>query len=292
MTLWHDIQRDISAHLGEDFKLDDKHSVGGGSINHAWRISDGQYAFFVKTNRKALAFMFEAEALALAEIAASASIQLPQPVSTGVSGAECYLILDWLDMSGTPDSQHFGEQLAALHRHQKTQFGFAIDNTIGSTPQLNQWSDSWIDFWQKQRLGHQLKLARQNCFGAQLMDLGLDLLDRTPLFFASYHPVASLLHGDLWSGNWGALAQGEPVIFDPASYYGDREAELAMMELFGHPGRAFFDAYTATWPLDDGYAMRRNFYNLYHILNHANMFGSSYALQAEHMIESLLAEVR
>lgn len=292
MTLWHDIQRDISAHLGQDFKLDDKHSVGGGSINHAWRISDGQHAFFVKTNRKALAFMFEAEALALAEIAASASIQVPQPVATGVSGAECYLILDWLELSGTPDAQRFGEQLAALHRHQKTQFGFAIDNTIGSTPQLNQWSDSWIDFWQKQRLGYQLKLARQNGFGAQLVDLGLDLLDRTPQFFASYHPVASLLHGDLWSGNWGALAQGEPVIFDPASYYGDREAELAMMELFGHPGRAFFDAYTTAWPLDDGYALRRNFYNLYHILNHANMFGSSYALQAEHMIESLLAEVR
>ncbi len=292
MTLWQHIEEAISSHLGERFLIEEKQSVGGGSINHAWRIGNGTLQFFVKTNRKPLAYMFEAESVALNEIQESASIKVPQPITAGVCGQECYLVLDWMAMSGSPDAELFGEGLAALHRHTRPQFGFAIDNTIGSTPQLNQCSEDWVDFWQKQRLGYQLKLARQNGFGAQLYDLGLDLIDKTPLFFADYQPLASLLHGDLWSGNWGALAQGEPIIFDPASYYGDREADLSMMELFGHPGRAFFDAYDAAYPIDSGYSLRRNFYNLYHILNHANMFGSSYAMQAEHMIESLLAEVR
>jgi fructosamine-3-kinase len=292
MTLWNDIEMQISAHLAQPFKLLEKDSVGGGSINNAWRIGDEKNQFFVKTNRKNLAFMFEAEARALGEIFSTGAIKVPEPITSGVSGHDCYLILSWLPMSGSPDAQQFGEQLAALHRHHKPQFGFDIDNTIGSTPQLNQWSNDWIDFWQKQRLGYQLKLAQKNGFSAQLYDLGLELADNTALFFEGYQPAASLLHGDLWSGNWGALAQGEPVLFDPASYYGDREADLAMMELFGHPGRAFFDAYDAVYPIDDGFALRRNFYNLYHILNHANMFGSSYAMQAENMMESLLAEVR
>jgi len=292
MSVWNDIEAQVSAFLGQPFRILEKASVGGGSINQAWRIADEHHQFFVKTNRKPLAFMFEAEATALNEIFATDTIKTPQAIASGVSGQECYLILQWLAMSGSPDAQQFGEQLAALHRQHKPQFGFAIDNTIGATPQLNQWSDDWIDFWQKQRLGYQLKLARNNGFGSQLYDLGLELVDKTALFFDGYAPMPSLLHGDLWSGNWGALAQGEPVIFDPASYYGDREADLAMMELFGHPGRAFFDAYDAAYPINAGFALRRNFYNLYHILNHANLFGSSYAMQAENMIESLLAEVR
>ncbi len=292
MKIWDDIASAISTRLGAPFQLQQRQAISGGSINNAWRIDDGEQSFFVKTNRKQLAYMFEAEALALDELFKADEIKVPQPIASGISGQECYLVMSWLEMSGTPGPQRFGSQLAALHRHVNAQFGFAIDNTIGSTPQLNQWSDDWIDFWRKQRLGYQLKLARQNGFGAQLVDLGLDLSDRMAALFSTYRPQPSLLHGDLWSGNWGALAQGEPVIFDPASYYGDREADLAMMELFGHPGRAFFDAYHAAWPIDEGFAVRRNFYNLYHILNHANMFGGGYAMQAENMMESLLAELR
>jgi len=134
--------------------------------------------------------------------------------------------------------------------------------------------------------------APDRCFSHRLYDLGQSLIEQCAAFFSDYRPLPSLLHGDLWSGNWAGDEHGEPVIFDPASYYGDRETDLAMMELFGSPGQQFFAAYHDVYPVDSGFKVRKTFYNLYHILNHANLFGSSYALQAENMLESLLAELR
>lgn len=292
MTVWKQVEQDISMHLGRAFGIVEKQSIGGGSINNAYRISDVKNSFFVKMNRQQLAYMFEAESRALDELNKAHCIKVPELISCGVCGHESYIILSWIDFSGQPDSAVFGSQMAALHDVTAEQFGFDIDNTIGSTPQLNQWSNDWIDFWAKQRLGYQLELARSNGHSHRLYDLGLKLKDSMAVFFSDYRPQPSLLHGDLWSGNWGADGRGNPVIFDPASYYGDREADLAMMELFGHPGKKFFAAYNEHYPVHDGYAVRKNFYNLYHILNHANLFGSSYASQAENMMESLLAEVR
>lgn len=291
MSLWEQVEQAISSHLNQSFKIEHKQAIGGGSINNAYRIGNAEHQFFVKTNRQQLAFMFEAEDKGLQALYETGSIKVPEPIAYGVAGHECYFIMSWLALSGQPRGDVFGRKIAALHRHQQDKFGFDIDNSIGSTPQLNQWSDNWIDFWQKQRLGYQLDLAKQKGFGSRLVDLGLKLIDKTPQFFDSYRPVASLLHGDLWSGNWAGDEAGQPVIFDPATYYGDREADLAMMELFGHPGRQFFDAYHEAYAVDEGYAVRKTFYNLYHILNHANLFGSSYAMQAENMMETLLAEV-
>ncbi len=291
MSIWQQIEKDISEHIGKPFHILEKHSIAGGDINNAFKVNDEKQAYFVKTNRQKLAYMFEAEARALQELHQTHSIKVPEPVSFGVSGHECYFVMKWIDLSGSPGGQQFGQKMAELHQNTNEQFGFYLDNTIGSTHQLNQWSNDWVDFWQKQRLGYQLDLAKQNGFGGQLFSLGLQLIEKTPLFFETYKPVASLLHGDLWAGNWSSDEKGFPVIFDPASYYGDREADLAMMELFGHPGRQFFDAYNEVFPVDEGYSMRRKFYNVYHILNHANLFGGSYAMQAQNMIEDLLAEV-
>jgi len=291
MNIWQQIEKDISEHSGKPFRIVEKQNIAGGDINNAFKVSDEKHSYFVKTNRQQLAYMFEAEARALQELFQTQTIKVPEPVSFGVSGHECYFVMQWLDLSGRPGGDLFGRALAELHQHSNEQFGFHLDNTIGSTHQLNQWSSDWIDFWQKQRLGYQLDLAKQNGFGGQLYGLGLQLIEKTPLFFKTYKPVASLLHGDLWAGNWSSDENGSPVIFDPASYYGDREADLAMMELFGHPGRQFFDAYNKVFPLDDGYALRKKFYNVYHILNHTNLFGASYAMQAQNMIEDLLAEV-
>lgn len=291
MSLWKQIEKEISQYIKREYRITDKQSIGGGSINNAYRVSDGKDRFFVKTNRQSLAYMFEAESMALDALYQTTEIKVPQPIAHGVSGNECYLVMSWITLSRQPQADVFGRQMAKLHRHSNDLFGFHIDNTIGSTPQLNQWSDDWIDFWQKQRLGSQLELARDNGFKNQLYDLGLKMIEITPMFFQDYQPKASLLHGDLWTGNWAADDKGQPVIFDPASYYGDREADLAMMELFGHPGQRFFAAYNEIYPLHEGYSLRKNFYNLYHILNHANLFGSSYAVQAENMMEALLAEV-
>jgi protein-ribulosamine 3-kinase len=292
MSLWQHVEQDISAHLGRAFHITDRHSIGGGSINNAYRVSDGRNSYFVKTNRARLLYMFEAEQQGLAAIVACGCVKVPEPISTGVSGHEAYFIMSWLAMQGQPKAESFARQLADMHRCTAERFGFDIDNTIGSTPQVNSWHGDWIEFWRKQRLGYQLELAWRNGYRGRLYDMGMQLVDKTPLFFEGYRPRPSLLHGDLWGGNWAGDERGEPVIFDPACYYGDREADLAMMELFGHPGQRFFDIYHEHYPIDAGYRLRRNFYNLYHILNHANMFGSSYAMQAENMLEGLLAAVR
>lgn len=184
------------------------------------------------------------------------------------------------------------EELAmGQNRGTTSRFGFAQDNFIGTTPQPNGWSDDWIDFWHEHRLGFQLRLAEENGYGGQLQTLGNKLLDSLPAFYAGYSPQPSLLHGDLWSGNHAFLADGTPAIFDPATYYGDREADLAMTELFGGYPADFYAAYRAAYPLNEDYATRRDLYNLYHILNHANLFGGGYARQAEQTMLRLLREV-
>ena len=184
-----------------------------------------------------------------------------------------------------------GEQLAALHRVGAARFGWHRDNTIGATPQLNSWDDDWVRFFVRQRVGPQLELAEQRGASARLLDRGRLLCGIAGALFSSYRPVPSLLHGDLWGGNWAADDADTPVVFDPAVYFGDREADLAMTRLFGGFGPAFYAAYQSDWPLDQAAGTRRGFYNLYHVLNHFNLFGGSYAAQAEGMIDRLLAEL-
>ncbi len=188
----------------------------------------------------------------------------------------------------------FAAEAAGLDEIRNTgtvRFGWGRENTIGSTPQINTPSDDWIEFWRERRLGKQLELAAHSGYCGRLQRQGERLLGKFAGLFAGYRPLPSLLHGDLWSGNYAADAEGNPVIYDPAPYYGDREADLAMTELFGGFGRAFYNAYQQAWPLDDGYRTRKTLYNLYHILNHLNLFGGGYLGQAESMIDSLLAEI-
>ncbi len=201
-------------------------------------------------------------------------------------------MLEHLGLSSRGDAKLLGAQLATLHRCSAKQFGFAQDNFIGTTVQPNTWTDDWITFWREQRLGFQLQLAAQNGYGGELQKSGMLLLDALPAFFADYTPQPSLLHGDLWGGNHAYLADGTPAIFDSATYYGDRECDLAMTELFGGYPADFYVAYRTAWPLDKGYEIRRDLYNLYQILNHANLFGGGYVRQAEQMIRKLLSRSR
>lgn len=273
------------------FELRDTTPVGGGSINEAYRLEGTDGArYFLKLNDAQHLPMFIAEAEGLEAIAATNTIRVPRPIAHGSAGRQSYLLLEYLELSSRGDAKLLGEQLAALHRCSAKQFGFAQDNFIGTTPQPNGWKNSWIDFWREHRLEFQLQLAEQNGYGGQLQSLGEKLLDALPAFFAGYTPQPSLLHGDLWCGNHAFLADGTPTIFDPAAYYGDRECDLAMTELFGGYSADFYAAYHAAYPLDAGYASRRDLYNLYHVLNHANLFGGGYARQAEQMMHRLLAE--
>jgi protein-ribulosamine 3-kinase len=293
MPHWTTISQHIAEATGAPFQARRQRSVSGGCINSAYIVDDGQSAFFVKLHSAENSAMFAAEDAALTEIRASHTVRAPHPICHGVVEDHAYLAMEYIELhaADSRSAESLGEQLAAMHRVSAPRFGWHIDNTIGATPQINTWTDDWLTFYSQYRLQFQLDLA--TCNGCPLQTPGAQLIEYLPAFFDTYHPLPSLLHGDLWGGNWGADDHGRAVIFDPALYYGDREADLAMTELFGgFPGR-FYDAYSAMYPLDvGGYAVRKILYQLYHVLNHFNLFGGDYAKQAQRMIERLLAEVR
>lgn len=297
MTLAAAVAAAIGAATGEPFAAAELNAVGGGDINQAFAVKSGTRRYFVKANRASRLPMLEAEADALAALAATRSVRVPQPLCTGTADGQAFLVLEHLVLRGSGDAALLGVQLARLHRAPlmqtgQPQFGWAHDNWIGSTPQPNGWQHDWIAFWRDRRLGFQLRLAAQNGFGGALQRDGEALLARLDGLFDGYAPAPSLLHGDLWGGNHGYLADGTPAIFDPAVYVGDRECDLAMSELFGGFAPGFYAAYREAWPLDPGYAVRKTLYNLYHVLNHANLFGGGYAAQAQRMIAQLLAQIR
>lgn len=290
---WQPVCELISDVTGTPFLLARSEATGGGCINGASRLlgSDGR-RYFVKSNHAVRLDMFEAEAAALAEIGAAAAIRVPQVVGSLVVGRHACLVLEYIEFGhgGRVADQHLGEQLAQLHRYTAARHGWWRDNTIGSTPQKNHQTHDWCAFWCEHRLGFQLRMLEANGYGGVLAH-GERLQQQLPALFAGYTPMPSLLHGDLWSGNAACTVDGTPVLFDPASYYGDRECDLAMTELFGGFSPDFYHAYRAAWPLDDGYRVRKVLYNLYHVLNHVNLFGVGYLDQARRMLAQLQAEI-
>ncbi len=292
-SLLADIADAISAASGNPFRIAGQLDSAGGCINRSLvlRGQDGR-RFFVKLNQAARLSMFEAEAAGLLELAAADALRVPAPLTHGVTTDQSFLVIEWLDLGrgGNLNWGLLGERLARLHRKTSHAFGWHRDNTIGSTPQSNSVSLDWVEFYRDQRLRPQLDLAARNGATKRLLGDGERLLAGLGAFFFDYTPQPSLLHGDLWSGNVASCA-GEPVIFDPAVYFGDRETDLAMTELFGGFPAAFYAAYNAAWPLDDGYPRRKVLYQLYHLLNHFNLFGDSYARQSEVAIDRLLAEL-
>jgi protein-ribulosamine 3-kinase len=291
---WQDIEKAIREATASPFVFDAHSGIAGGCINTAMKISGDGREFFIKLNSANLLDMFEAEADGLREMAAANAVRVPQVVCTGMSGDQAFIVMEYLAMGGRGGAAVmacFGEQLAQMHRCTTDQFGWHRDNTIGSTPQRNDWKDDWLEFWREQRLGFQLQLAGKHGRGSRVLHKGEKLQTSLGAFFSGYQPQASVLHGDLWSGNYGISREGQPVIFDPAVYFGDREADLAMTELFGGFGSDFYSGYNNSWPLDVGYQQRKTLYNLYHILNHYNLFGGGYGAQAEGMLDRLLAEL-
>jgi protein-ribulosamine 3-kinase len=294
MPIWPEIAERITAATGEPFELRSHRAVAGGCINTAYVLEAGARRYFVKTNRASGLEMFEAEADGLAELHRAGAVRVPSPIFSGVAADTAFLVMEYLPLgrSGAGAAERLGRRLADLHRTTAPRYGWHRDNTIGSTPQVNTQSGAWIDFWRERRLGSQLDLAARKGHGGRLQRAGERLMADLDAFFAGHDPEPSLLHGDLWSGNYAADESGEPVIYDPAVYYGDREADLAMTELFGGFPQAFYGAYRDAWPLDAGYRVRRTVYNLYHVLNHLNLFGGGYGAQAQQMMDSLISEIR
>jgi fructosamine-3-kinase len=296
----------LSANLGGEWTV---RPQGGSTFCSTWRAQAASRTtprdiLFVKSGPTAQTDVLQAEADGLAALARAGCIRSPELMGCWIDASLDIVVLamEWLDLASSSAWQfgeQFGRQLATLHltpaEEANGRFGWGRDNWLGGTPQRNRWSkqdglEGWLAFFAEERLGAMAeKLARAGATPGLVNAVGR-LIDALPGFFADGHvPRPSLVHGDLWSGNWGCLHDGAPVIYDPAVSISDAEAELAMMELFGSPPSGFWGAYREVAPVAEGYVHRRNLYQLYHLLNHALLFGSGYARQALTVIDTLLA---
>lgn len=305
---WHAFSEHLSAQLNQSIEIKTASVVSGGDIHQAYQLHTNQGNLFLKLNQAHLAPLFETEAHNLNAIQQSNSIRCPKVIGSGIfennhtsqEGLKAWLLMEHLNLTNQGDDFQRGRDLAFMHHqvHKSPQpFGWFEDNYIGHTIQRNQWHSDWVEFYGKQRLQPQLELAQLRGAHASLFDLGQQLITALPFWFQNYQPEASLLHGDLWGGNSAFVKETtagstitEAVIYDPACYYGDRETDLAMTELFGGFSTDFYAGYNALFPLETGYVQRKPLYNLYHVLNHFNLFGEDYEQQAIQIIQSLLKQ--
>lgn len=274
---------------GRGFRIRSVRAVGGGCISDNYRIDGDDQRFFVKVATDA-DHQFRAEADGLAALARCASLVVPQVVTLGRAGRSAFLLMTHLDLEAEGDEARLGNAVAALHDIIFPSFGWPRDNYIGRTVQINTPDADWIHFYRERRLLPQLRMAAQRGAPELLQGAG-PLIDALPSLFQGYRPVASLLHGDLWAGNKGFVG-GRPCLFDPAVHAGDAETDLAMTELFGGFSSRFYAAYRAARRIDENYPIRRPVYQLYHVLNHYNLFGGAYARQAANLMKAAVSGVR
>ncbi|NOQ15947.1 MAG: phosphotransferase [Methyloprofundus sp.] len=290
MLKWAVVVEYIQRVTDRKFELLSVNEVSGGDINRVYVLKGVEKQYFVKINKAELLSMFETEALGLLALSETNTLKIPEVITHGVAEKYAFLVLEYIELYSLKksSSQELGQKLAELHQQKQSYFGWSQGNFIGHNAQKNAQTSDWVSFWQEQRLAAQLELAEKKGYLGSLQSLGQELVSQVPYFFDNYQPQASLLHGDLWSGNASATKNGQAIIYDPACYCGDREADIAMTELFGGFSADFYNAYERVWPLDSGYGQRKSLYNLYHILNHLNLFGRSYLSQAEMMMRQLL----
>jgi fructosamine-3-kinase len=269
--------------MGLDVDVMGNRVAGGGCINEAMivELSNGS-KIFLKTNDRPLPGMFEAEEAGLQALASADMMRVPKALGTGggADGVPPFIAMEYIE-PGKPEprfAESFGRDFARLHQRTSAEaFGFAHDNYLGSTPQRNTWTSDWVEFWREHRLGFQLRLARRKgLVDSQMENLANKLLARLDELIGGPAEGPCLLHGDLWGGNYLVDRKGNAVLIDPATYFGRREADLAMTMLFGGFDGAFYAAYREYWPLAAGAADRLEIYKLYHLLNHLNLFGSGY----------------
>ena len=289
--MWESIVQQINSKWQGDFQLLDIKRAGGGDICESFFLLGEPAPLFAKLHRAQKIGLLQAEEAALKAISRSDTIATPLPICSGVIKGRSFLVMTAIDTGAsqnwTQKAWHtLGQNLALLHRvEQSDAFGWSTDNFIGSTRQINEWHHEWSEFFLENRLGYQLKLAKLSGASFSLEPELIQAVSKTLL----HHNVRpSLVHGDLWSGNILCAKDKTPHIFDPAAYYGDREVDLAMSELFGGFAPAFYQGYQETWPLAAGFEKRKVIYNLYHILNHFNMFGGSYLGQAKSMMQQII----
>ncbi len=293
-----DIEQDLAQTLGQDLCLESWQVVSGGSIHQAYHVmSQDKQQFFIKINQANKAHTLTAEAQGLTALQHALDndnpLRIPQVITQNSNTTHAWLILEYIPFGRSDNTvqSKLGQGLAMLHQHTAPQFGFDADNVIGASLQTNTWTDDWLSFWAEQRLGTQFKLAAQHGFYSSIQDEAKQLLAHLPTLLKGHKPKPALLHGDLWGGNAAADNQGNPIIFDPAVYNGDRMCDIAMTKLFGGFSAEFYAAYNDVYPLTEHEKQLQNLYNLYHILNHANLFGGGYISQSQSMMQQLVHRV-
>ena len=286
----------ITSLFGDNLRIVSKRPVHGGDINESYclSLSDGSALFMKCNSLKNLSF-FEAEAKGLEALRKADAIGVPKALALGTDKSQriSFLLMEYLEHGAklTRYWEMFGRELAALHRadcaelaeaNQGCPFGFTHDNYIGASPQLNTPKENWITFFRECRLLPQIKMA-ERYFDSKTRKQCTKLLDHLDSYLTEPE-FPSLIHGDLWSGNAVCGPNGKAWILDPAVYVGHYEAELAMTELFGGNPDSFYGAYNEVTPIDSGYRDRRDLYNLYHMLNHLNLFGATYLSSVQRIL--------
>ena len=276
-----EVEKALSDYFQRPLRVVSRQSVSGGSINRTSILTlDDQTRVFVKENSGSHERLFEAEAVGLEALSAAAGPRVARPLALYHSPSIQYLALEYIPGGSKAHDfwQQFGRATALLHRYRsQSRYGFDIDNHIGRTPQINTWCDNWLQFFGEHRLGYQLQLACSKGLLDSATVTGLQkIIERLDRYLIEPEQP-SLLHGDLWGGNYMVGPDGYAVLIDPAVYFGHREADLAMTELFGGFSARFYRSYEQSWPLQPGYRDRIELYNLYHLLNHLNLFGGGYA---------------
>ncbi|CAG0878795.1 unnamed protein product [Cyprideis torosa] len=284
-----EIQHELKQAFGESFDPAEAKAVSGGDINQCYKVRIAAEPYFLKTNTANHYAAFKAEKHALLKILDSATLLCPKPVYCGHSPNSSFLLIQYVDLNWNSQKEFLlGRNLAKMHKTTNDSYGWQEDNFIGLTPQINNRKNNWSEFWIENRLQPQRKLASKNHAPDAVLKLIERLEDFCKVALRDHHPVASLLHGDLWQGNASFTESGEGIVFDPASYYGDRETDIAMSELFGGFGHNFYAGYQQEWALPKAYQARKKIYQLYHVINHYNLFGQPYDTQAANLCKSIL----
>lgn len=300
MTLPHEMLPSLLSALasqGDDSEIQGVTLLTGGCINHTVRLETSRGAYLLKWNHTPLPGMFRQEAAGLRLLAETKTVLTPEIIAVldeNQEGLPAFIILEYIDPPKIKpnhwEAEEFGAQLAEMHYKTASvkgqRFGLDHDNYLGASLQPNRWSDDWVTFFREYRLDYQIRLAQNNGhLPPARQKMITRLLDRLPQFLGSQPHQPALLHGDLWSGNVIPDTNNRATLIDPAVYYGDREAEIAYTELFGGFSRRFYQAYDDTWPLEKNYSERRDLYNIYHLLNHLNLFGEAYGSQIDAILK-------
>jgi fructosamine-3-kinase len=260
--------------------------LAGGSINLSARLDTTAGSYFLKANDAyQYPAMFDKEANGLEELRKTKTVAVPKVIMTGEIEGQSFLLLEFMEGIRIKNFwEHFGRALAQLHKNTSDKYGFQEDNYIGSLVQRNTQRSLWLDFFMEERLEQQLKTALTS---GQLKIEDANHFQKLYLRLDSLIPreLPSLLHGDLWNGNFVTANSGEPCLIDPAVYYGHREMDLSMTTLFGGFDAEFYEAYNSEFPLQPGFEERKDIHNLYPLLVHVNLFGGGYIGQVREILK-------